>query len=240
MNTIESLKAMKIGVDHVVWSPLFEDSQDKLVYGKDLATPVIYELPGVMALNINPNMALETAYYDNGPGEIATSLGNIEVTFTKSALGPQEMAMLLGKPFINLKDETQPTANTLSQAVVSGVEQVAPWGALGFRSLKADGTYRYVWLYKGRFSEPSGNNETKGESVSFQSDEIVGKFVKVNHPFEVKVSELPDAPKKKVTPWKLEMDPLEIDPKYSPAEMVKAWFTQVIMPDYIYTAPVGP
>jgi uncharacterized protein YjdB len=59
-----------------------------------------------------------------------------------------------------------------------GANDVAPWVACGFRSLKSDGSYRYFWLTKGKFRPTEENIETKGDSVNFQTPSITGSFAK--------------------------------------------------------------
>lgn len=62
MANIEELKAMRIGCDGAVWAPLTLDNGTAVpVYGE------VVSLPGVMAININPNSSIETAFYDDGP-----------------------------------------------------------------------------------------------------------------------------------------------------------------------------
>lgn len=206
MAAIEGLKSMRIGCDHAVCCLLTKDDGSV----KPTWASSVTELPGVMSININPNMSMETAFYDDGPGEVAATLGNIEVTFNKSALGPKEKSVLLGKTL------------TTDGLLVSGANDVAPFVALGFRTLKGDGTYRYVWLLKGKFSEPVDNNETRGESINFQSDEIVGRFVKTNWMYTV-------AGKKKQA-WKTECD--ETSGEENIEKLVADWFTKVIEPDW--------
>lgn len=215
---IEALVPMRIGVDEVVWAPLLlDDGTAKTSYkkvereGKQL--PYIIPLPGVMVLNINPNSSIETAYYDDGPGEAATTVGNVEVTFNKSALTADEMNILLGKK-----------VNKYGM-VFSSKQDIAPWGALGFRTLRSDGTYRYVWLLKGKFSDPAENNETKGETVNFQNTELVGRFVKLN--WEFQVSPYDSADTRSVKPWKVETE------GYASGGQIldTSWYGDVVLPD---------
>lgn len=227
-SNITELKAMRIGCDNVVWAALTKDDTTALTYD----TPVT--LPGVMTLNINPNMSIETAYYDDGPGEVATTLGNIEITFNKSTLGLKEQAYLLGAAYIKaaLKPATGSDVDVFK--LLSGVADTPPEGALGFRTLKSDGTYRYVWLYKGKFAIPVSNNETKGDSINFQSDEITGRFVPVRHPFKLGTNYFETADKDKIIyPWKAEWDETDDTATTTQKAKIKGeWFTQVIQPTY--------
>lgn len=231
-DTIASLKAMKIGCDNVVWAPLEADAASGVTYKVDGGgKPLIYQLPGVMSLNINPNMSIETAYYDDGPGEVATALGNIEVTLNKSALGLKEAAMLLGATYIKTAVKDSGDMHLL----LAGVADTPAWGAIGFRTLKADGTYRYVWLYKGKFSIPASNNETKADSINFQSDEISGRFVSTKGGF--KLDSIPvwgGTPKagKIIYPWKAEWDETSEKSQATRATIKSKWFEQVILPTF--------
>lgn len=83
-----------------------------------------------------------------------------------------------------------------------------PYVAIGFRAMKTDGTFRYVWLYKVKFAIPSENYETKGDSISFITPEIEGTFVKLN----------------KNGIWKSDYTGLETD------EVAKTWFESVKEP----------
>jgi phi13 family phage major tail protein len=68
--------------------------------------------------------------------------------------------------------------------------------AVGFRAKKANGKYRYFWLYRVKFAVPATNLETKGESINFQTPSIEGTVMRRNkvdgkgrHPWKAEVSE---------------------------------------------------
>ena len=127
------------------------------------ATPK--RLAGAITANINPNASLETLFADNGPFDAAASLGQIEVELSVADIPLEAQADLLG--------HAPPVKGILERKA----SDTPPWIALGFRALKSNGKYRYVWLLKGKFSQPEQNHETKGESVSFQPPTIRGSFV---------------------------------------------------------------
>lgn len=195
--------ATRIGCDNLVYA---------LMKTEDTATTAptydaVKEAPGVISVNINPNASQETLFADDGPMETATTLGKIDVAINKAELTSENKADLLGH---------QIDANG---AVVYGDSDVPPWVAIGFRTLKSNGNYRYVWLYKGKFTDPEDNNETKGDSINFQTDTINGQFVKLNNQIEING--------KKVRPWKYEIDG---DSEAAKAETMEAWFESVVMP----------
>ena len=206
---IEKLSAMRIGCDNLVWARLTKDDGVELTYD----TPVA--LPGLMSIGINPNTESATAFYDDGPAESATTLGAIEVTIQKSALGTKEAATLLGHSL---------DANGM---VIYGANDTAPEGALGFRTLKSDGTYKYCWLMKGVFTDPEEENETKGDSINFQSDELTGSFAKVNMKYDVVDTITGET--KQTQPWRVMVDAAA---EGVSEDLLSQWFTKVITPDF--------
>lgn len=193
----------RIGCDSLVYAIMTtEDTASTApVYGE------VKKAPGVISVNINPNASLATLFADDGPMDTASTIGNIDVAINKAQLTSENKADLLGHE-IDSKG-----------GVMYSDSDVAPWVAIGFRTLKSNGKYRYVWLYKGRFSDPEDNNETKGDSINFQTDTINGQFVKLNHPVTVNGKD------KRL--WKYEMDG---DDTKADAEIMKTWFSNVLMP----------
>ena len=123
------MSATRIGCDHAVVAKLTEGTDGTPTYA------TIMPLPGLVKMNVNPNASLETMFYDDGPGDTASTLGKIEVEFEKNALAIAESAFLLGH-----------TVDT-NGALVSAADDTPPWVTLGFRSQKSDGTYKYVTVF---------------------------------------------------------------------------------------------
>lgn len=130
---------------------------------------IAYETPvrivGAIKANINPNGSSETLFADDGPMETATALGKIDLELETADLPLDVQAILLG--------HTRTGGVTTRKA-----GDVPPWLAVGFKSIKSNGKYRYVWLYKGKFLLPELNHETKKEGIAFQTPTIKGTFVK--------------------------------------------------------------
>lgn len=194
--------SVRIGVDNLVGAILSEDTSTTTTYTE------IFPLPGVMKLNINPNASQETLFADDGPADTATTLGKIEVEIDKASLSTTEKGKMLGHGV------------DANGALVYGDSDTPPWMAIGFRTLKSNGKYRYVWLLKGKFMEPEENNETKGDSINFQNDTIKGQFAKVNKAYTVGG--------KSVRPWKMEID--EEDTGENIPNAIKKWFTKPYLP----------
>ena len=185
----------------------------KMTTEETLTTLPVYDAPvsapGLMSLNINPNASIDTLFADDGPFETAATNGQIEVEIQKNALSTTNKVDLLGK-----------TVDTKG-GIISSDTDVPPWVAIGFKSLKSNGKYRYVWLYKGKFSDPEDNNETKGDSINWQSDTITGNFVKLMYEYT--------SGTKTIHPWKYEMDE---EDDAADATVIAGWFTAVVMPTF--------
>lgn len=151
--------AVVIGVDKVHYALLLTDAVGaKATYSSPK------QLPGAISANINPNGSSETLFADNGPFETASTIGRIELALNVADLSLDEQAVLLGSTINN-------------GILIRKGSDTPPWLAIGFRSLKSNGKYRYTWLAKGKFTPPEQNNETKGDSINFQTPTINGSFV---------------------------------------------------------------
>lgn len=194
----------RIGCDNLVYAIM--TTEDTI-----LTAPVYDEIvsaPGVMAININPNGSIETLFADDGPMDTASTIGKIEVEIQKNALSTTNKADLLGHHV------------DANGGLVHGDSDIAPWVAVGFRTLKTNGKYRYVWLYKGKFSEPEDNNETKGDGINFQTDSIKGNFAKLTKGYEYAAGKI-------VRPWKYDMDEDDTDANVI---TIAKWFTAPVYP----------
>lgn len=89
-----------------------------------------------------------------------------ELTLNVNDLLPADCAFLFGH-----EQDTD-------EVVYAGENDDPPYVAIGFRAKKPGGKYRYIWLYKVKFSAPNEEYQTKGDGVEFKTPEIVGKFIK--------------------------------------------------------------
>lgn len=128
-----------------------------------------YEAPvrmvGAISANVNPNTSTATLFADDGPADTAATLGEISLELNMADIDLQTQATLLG--------------HTYEDGVLKkkGAD-VPPWVAIGFRTLKSNGKYRYYWLSKGKFAAPEDDLATKGDSIEFKTPTISGSFVK--------------------------------------------------------------
>jgi phi13 family phage major tail protein len=136
---------------------------------KDDSTGVAYQTPvkiaGAITAKISPKSETQTLYADDGPSESVTTLGEIEVELEAKDIPLSVQAALLGHSISN-------------GILIKNANDTAPYVALGFRSQKSNGKYRFVWLFKGRFETPEQEYKTKEDKPSFQTPKLKGTFVK--------------------------------------------------------------
>lgn len=156
------VKSAKIGLDQLHYAIITADTVAALTYDTVVA------FPGVMTAKVSSENDQATQYDDNGLSEVAYSRGKVTVELKVRDLDLDTHAALLG--------------HTITAGVmVSNVQDTPPYVALGFRSKKANGKYRYKWLLKGQFVEPDDASETLGEKIAFQNATISGTFAKTEH-----------------------------------------------------------
>jgi phi13 family phage major tail protein len=151
--------SVQIGLSDLYYALLETD-----VVGSEPIYQAPVRLPGIITANINPNGSSETLFAENGPFETASTLGKIGLELNAADIPLDTQAVWLG--------------HTKEGGILKrkGAD-VPPWLAIGFKSLKSNGKFRFTWLAKGKFALPEQNNETKGDSINFQTPTMQGSFV---------------------------------------------------------------
>jgi len=155
-------RGVRIGLRDVHYAILDQDDIDD---GLDYQSPK--QLVGAVTGSINPNASTETLFADDGPMEVASTLGDIELELEMADLPPDVQADLLGHTF-----------NEDSGILERKSEDTPPWLAIGFKALKSNGNYRYIWLLKGKLIVPEETYETRGDSIEYQTPTITGAFTR--------------------------------------------------------------
>lgn len=154
----------KIGLSNFRYSKLTEGPDGAATYdgphkpGKAVSCKV----------SVNNNDA--TLYADDSLAESDYSFNNANVTMGIDEDDQQTMADLLGHKVTNGSDGK-------SGEIVRNAEDVAPYVGLGRVITKVvSGAYKYKveFLYKVKFSEPSQEDNTKGDKVDFSTIELEG------------------------------------------------------------------
>ena len=157
--------ASTIGLKNVVIAPLTTDTDEGHTYGE------LQLMAGAIEASITPENADPDIQYADDV-EFDVLYPDPELAFkTKMAdipLSVQEMS------FGNKIDD--------NGVLIRAASDKPPYYAVGFKSEKSDGTYRYVWLYKVRAKPVTENYQTKeGTSITRQTGEIEWTAIKRTH-----------------------------------------------------------
>ena len=108
-------------------------------------------------------------YADDAIAENDKSFQNGTLTLGIDDLNEGVLTKLLG----HAKDSE-------SEEIASNIDDVAPFVGVGFYGVKVVGgskAYRALWFPKVQFEEPADSMTTKGETVTFGTDSIVGTIM---------------------------------------------------------------
>ena len=191
---------MQLGLDKPYFSIITEDTNGQETYG----TPEV--MAKAIQADLTVNRSTATLYADDGADETVDEFVNGTLSMGLNDLVSTVAAKLLGARV----DQ--------NGALVTSTEDIAPYVAVGFRARKANGKYRYFWLYRVKFGVPATNLATKGESITFQTPTIEGTVMRRNKP---------DTQGKH--PWKTEVT--EGDTGVS-AATISGWFSAVYEPTF--------
>ena len=155
----------KIGLRNFRYGILTEQSDGSATYGT-AKTPA-------KAISCKVDISTNDAklYADDGLAESDTSFQSGSVTLGIDDEDDVTMADMLGHEITNGE-------------IVRNGDDVAPYVGLGRILTKmVNNVYKYKveFLYKVKFSEPSQENNTRGESVEFGTSEIVGQVAKLGN-----------------------------------------------------------
>lgn len=192
-----------IGLDKLYYAKITEDANGNETY----ATPV--SLAKAMKADLSVELAEATLYADDGPSEIVKEFKSGTLSLGIDDIGKTAAEDLTGA---QLDD---------NGVVISGGEDIGTPVAVGFRAKKANGKFRYFWLYRVVFGIPATNLQTKGDSISFQTPTIEGTVLRRN-----KLDGLGNHP------WKAEVTEGDAGVQ---ASVITGWYTQVYEPVFTVT-----
>lgn len=152
-----------IGISNAVYA-LLNESTD--VSGGTATYGTVKSFFPIAKCTVNPNGAVYTDFGDDAAVVSATTTGKIQVSLEILDIDPAAYAEVTG----------QTRANGI--ATDTGTD-TAPYLAFGFRQLLANGSYRYVWLLKGKFAKSQEGGDTKKDSINYQHVTLAGEFVKL-------------------------------------------------------------
>ena len=167
-----------IGLDRLYYAKITEGENGDETY----ATPV--SLAKAMTAELSVELAEATLYADDGAAEIVKEFQSGTLT-----LGVDDIGVIAAEDLTGAKIDD-------NKVLISASEDGGTPVAIGFRAKKANGKYRYFWLYRVKFGVPATNLATKGESITFSTPTIEGTVLRRNkldgqgnHPWKAEVSE---------------------------------------------------
>lgn len=149
-----------IGVDFYHYAPVLYNADDGLVY--DTAVRV----EGQTEMSHAANSQSNAFYADNYAYISDTSLGNQEVTTTHADIPNDVFSDMIG-------------GNYNGALSLSGNFIAKQRGCL-FRILRSGGHYRYYRFWNGTYTVPDRAATTKGESIDYQTQQVVYTAVNVS------------------------------------------------------------
>ena len=167
-----------IGLDMLHFAKITEDENGEETY----------DTPEKLAKAISADLSVELVeailYADDGIAEIVKEFGNGTLSLGIDDIGSAVASTLTGATIDS------------NGVVISASEDGGEPVAIGFRAKKANGKYKYFWLYKVKFGIPATNLATKGESITFSTPTIEGTIMRRNkvdgrnkHPWKAEVTE---------------------------------------------------
>jgi phi13 family phage major tail protein len=180
-----------IGLDKLYYAPITEADNGDETYGDPK------QLAKAITAGLSVELAEATLYADDGVARIIKEFNTGTLTLGVEDIGIGVASELTGAEVDD------------NGVLISSSEDDGNPVAIGFRAKKANGAYRYFWLYRVKFAVPETNLETKGESISFQTPTIEGTVMRRNkldtrgkHPWKAEVNEDDNGVEKStVTDW---------------------------------------
>ena len=167
-----------IGLDRLYYAKITEGENGEETY----ATPT--PLAKAISAELSVELAEAILYADDGAAEIVKEFKNGTL-----ALGIDDIGSTVAS------DLTGATIDD-NHVLISTSEDGGTPVAVGFRAKKANGKYKYYWLYKVKFGIPATNLATKGDSITFSTPTIEGTILRRNkvdgkgkHPWKAEVTE---------------------------------------------------
>ena len=158
-------KAIPIGLTNLVYAIMSSDTAPI----EDALGAAVYGAPkrilGAITATFSPNASNDTLFADDGPFETASTLGAMTLELNVADIPAVDRAALLGAKYEN-------------GILVHKSSDIPPYVAVGVSVLKSNGAKRLIWYLKGKFAAPDDNNQTKADSINWNTPTITGNFLK--------------------------------------------------------------
>jgi len=137
------------------------------VLTSDTASGAVYETPSklerAISAKLSPKVNSDNIYSDDSVEDVITAFEGVDVEIEVNQLSLTSRAKLQG-------------STVVKGVLIESKDDLPPTIALGFKSKKNNGKYRYVWLLKGKFELVTDEYDTEAEKPKAQSAKLKGKF----------------------------------------------------------------
>lgn len=158
------MAGVKVGLRDVVYALLTDDG---VATPGEAAYSAVKPLKGAISANFSPNASNDTLFADDGPYDTASTLGAMTLELNVADLDTATYAELIGA-----------TVDATHKIVVNKSTDTPPYVAVGMKVKKSNGEDRYIWYLKGKFAAPDESNQTKADSINWNTPTITGNFLK--------------------------------------------------------------
>ena len=158
------------GTDMLVYAEVTCDDNE-LGAGHGYVTGAVKVLAPVAEISKTVETASDTKYYDNKPALTINAEGADTITLTIPALDLLTLADITGKSY----------DSTLGMFMDG--ERNPKYFALGYRLRLTDGSYRYVWRYKGSFGIPDETSQTENAGTDSNNQQLTYTGIQTMHKF---------------------------------------------------------
>lgn len=156
-----------VGVDSLYYALVTQDDSGGYVAG----TPVY--LAPTAEIKADPAVDRKTQYMDDQPYDALSVEGETSLKITIAGIPMDVLATITGRQFDVTTGRMYDNGGT------------PPYCAVGFRSMKSNGVYRYYWFLKGRFDMPGDEASTKSDKVDPKTKEVTFTAVRTIRTFSL-------------------------------------------------------
>lgn len=156
------------GTDMLMYAEVLTDNNES---GEGYTTGDVKKLAPVAEISRSTETSSDTKYYDNKPALTINATGADTIALTVPVLD-----------IATLGDITGQGVDPATGALMEG-ESKQKYFALGYRLRLTDGTYRYVWRYKGSFATPDSTSATEDAGTDSNNQELTFTGISTMHTF---------------------------------------------------------
>jgi phi13 family phage major tail protein len=157
-----------VGLRDLYYALVTQD--DASAYAAD--TPAIIAPAIAASHRVSKNSKIQ--YADDGVFDQLTTEGPTDIEMEVTGIPLSVLAVLLGKEY-----------DAATGRMFDNPGAIAPDVAVGFRSKKSNGSYKYFWYLKGKFAQPDEEQATESDTPDLKTAKIVFSAVKTAYQFDL-------------------------------------------------------